>query len=332
MRACVGLTVHVLGALVAAGCGISAAGEGPPGNDDGSAPALDGSGSAADQQGPADDATADSGDAPATPDVGESGDAGFPPDASDAPEEQDGAGDAASTESGPVSDGYSIGFDGASSLVDCGSVPIPKDFTLEAWVKPSGYDGETYVVAEDERNYAQGQFRFGFVPGGQLFFYMTDASGNDHGLYSGQYNLVSSAPVATNAWSEVAVTKSGAVFALYLGGVQVASFTASAAFSFGNGGLQLPLRIGSRVAPNGTGSDGVFSGLVDEVRLWSAPRTAAQIQASMGGEIPPNDPAWSTLQDYWPFDEGSGTTTVDRRGKYPGTLMLGPSWVKDAPF
>jgi len=302
--------------LLSGGCGLSVAGEAAPIPDDAAAPLPDA------QHGV--DAAAD-GDATVASDAADPDAPGAQGDAS--------PGDVGAAESGPVSDGWSLSFNGANSYVDCGGVPIPGDFTIEAWVRPSAFNGETYVLAEDERNDSQGQFRFGFVPGGQLFFYMTDAGGNDYGLFAGgHYALVSPAPVPTGAWSEVAVTKAGADFALLVGGAQVASFTASAAFSYGNGGKQLPLRIGSRVAPNGASADGVFAGLVDEVRLWDVARTPAQIQAAMGDEIAPNDPAWSDLQDYWPFDEGSGTTTADRSGAHPGTLVSGLVWTKIAPF
>lgn len=303
--------------LLAPGCGLSLAGEVTAVPDDAAAPALDA------QQVTSSDA--ESGDATSGSDASDSGGA----DAQGA----DAADDVSTTESGTVADGWSLTFNGANSYVDCGVVPIPGDFTIEAWVRPSAFNGETYVLAEDERNYSQGQLRFGFVPGGQLFFYMTDAGGNDYGLYSnGQYGLVSSGPVPEGAWSEVAVTKAGADFTLFVGGTRVASFSAAAAFSYGTSGLQIPLRIGSRVAPNGTGADGVFTGLIDEVRLWDVARTQAQIQAAMGSEVVPSDPVWSDLRDYWPFDEGSGTTTADRSGTHPGTLVSGPAWVKLAPF
>ncbi|HEX8792883.1 MAG TPA: hypothetical protein VF765_18180 [Polyangiaceae bacterium] len=96
--------------------------------------------------------------------------------------------------------------------------------------------------------------------------------------------------------------------------------------------MHLPLRIGSRVAANGTGADGVFAGLIDEVRLWKTARTQAQIQGAMHAEVPSTDPAWSNLQDCWPFDEGNGTMTADRSGGHPDTLVGGPSWVTTVPF
>ncbi len=317
------------GLLSVTACGLSPIGEGPPlardaagvpidapaGPMDGSPGSPDGAGG--EEGGGASDATnADAAGAPdATADV--RGDAS--------------AADASDAEAGILHDGWSLSFDGSSAYVDCGVVPIPADFTIEAWVHPTGFNGETYVLAEDERNYGQGQFRFGFLAGGQLFFYMTDATGNDHGLFNGQYNLVSSNPVPTDTWSDVAVTKSGAVFTLFIGAAPAASVQASMPFSFG-AGMQLPLRIGSRLAPNGSSADGVFAGLIDEVRLWKVARTQAQILAAMNAEVPSTDPAWNELQDYWPFDEGSGTLTVDRSGTHPGTLVGGPSWVTTVPF
>lgn len=322
-------TGAVGGFFAVAACGLSPIGEGPPPARDAGTPPVDAPGASDD--GPL-----------GSPDGSGDGSGGGPGDATstDAPGARDAtsdvhaetsAGDASSSDTGVLSNAWSLSFDGSATYVDCGAVPIPGDFTIEAWVHPTSFNGETYVLARDERNFGQGQFRFGFLAGGQLFFYMTDATGNDHGLYSGQYNLVSPNAVPSNAWTEVAVTKSAAVFTLFVGGAPAVSVQTSMPFSFGSS-MQLPLRIASRVAPNGTSPDGVFAGLIDEVRLWKIARTQAQIQAAMHAEIPSTDPAWSDLQDYWPFDEGSGTATADRSGAHPGTLVGGPSWVTTVPF
>jgi hypothetical protein len=164
---------------------------------------------------------------------------------------------------------------------------------------------------------------------------MSDASSNTWGLQpnsSAPYDLLSPAALPTNTWAEVAVAKNDAAFSLLVNGVVVASYTASGSFVYGNSGQQNPFRVGSRVANDGQSASGVFDGIIDEVRLWSTPRSAAQITADLRHEITAADPSWSTLQDYWPFDEGMGTSTADRTGSFAGTLVNGPTGVKSSAF
>jgi hypothetical protein len=314
-------------AVLVTACGISVAGEGPAADAGGSAP-MDAATGGHDRSSP-----------PPPP----LGDASDEASANDASANDDGSNDAAldvtsigdaATDGAPTGT-YSLSFDGVATYVDCGRVQIPGDFTLEAWVNPAGYSGETYVMAEDRDYQPQGQFRFGFIDTGQLFFVMSDAQGNSWGLWpntSGPYALVSPSPVPTNAWTQIAVTKSGAAFALLVDGTTVVPFTATQSFSYGDGGNHNPFRIGSRVGQDGVSGNGFFRGLIDEVRLWHVARTPAQITGDLRREIAKTDGDWSQLTDYWPFDEGQGTTTADRAGPYPGTLASGPTWVTQTAF
>jgi hypothetical protein len=229
--------------------------------------------------------------------------------------------------------GYAIQFNGNTTYIDCGSVPIPGQFTLEAWVNPAAYSGETYILAEDRDGQGDGQFRFGFIASGQLFFMMTDGTGNSFGLYSNSaYQLLSAAALPLNAWSDVAVVKNNTQFYLLVNGSSVASYTATGSFVFNDGGHQNPFRIGARVGTNGSSPEGVVSGIVDEVRLWNVARTPAEITADMNHHLDSTDPAWSNLTAYWPFAEGMGVTTADVTSAYPGTLTSGPTWVTNTPF
>jgi hypothetical protein len=320
MIGCVRRLWLVLAGLASA-CGLSEAGDRPSTTSNAGVP-HDAGGSVLDQHVPT--GSVDSGDGPA-------GDASLSMDAiQDAP-----ASDHGGTDSDTVSSGYALSFDGQKTYVECGDVPIPGNFTLEAWVYPDAFQGETYVMAEDKAYQPDGQFRFGFIASGQLFFIMSDGTGNMWGLQantSAPYNLLSPAPIPTSAWSEVAVTKNDVVFFLLVNGQIVQTVTATGSFVFNNGGQQNPFRIASRVAQMGNSSDGVFDGIIDEVRFWNASRSPAQIQADMQHEITATDPNWSDLQDYWPFDEGSGKTTADRSGNYPGTLKNGPQWVVSTAF
>ena len=217
---------------------------------------------------------------------------------------------------------------GGGSYVDMGAVPIPGDFTLEAWIHPKTANGETYVVAEDERNVGQGQFRFGLVGGGNLFFMMTDATGSSHGLFLQGYQLQTSSAIPLGAWTHVAVVKNAAVFTLTVNGAPAATFTADAPFV--HGGPAVNFRGAARVDTNGTPPNGAFDGIIDEVRLWSAPRSAAEIAQTMSTEIPASSP---NLGHCWRFDEGTGTNASDLvNNAYPGTLVSNPAWVKSTAF
>jgi hypothetical protein len=304
-------------AAVATGCGLSVAGDAAPVGADAAAP-VDAHGGGRQDHLAADVQVADAA----------SGDSTGIVDAADEVAPLEG-----SSEAGPV-DTYSLQFDGVSTYVDCGNVPIPADFTIEAWVNPATYNNETYVLAEDKRYQPQGQFRFGFVGGGQLFFVMSDSQSDMYGLQMNTatpYNLISPNALPTNTWSEVAVSKAGGSFTLLVGGVVVSTVNTTS-FAFGNAGAPNPMRIGARVDQDGQSANGVFDGLIDEVRFWNVGRTPAEITADMRKEIAPSDPGWSSLQDYWPFDEGTGAKTNDLAGKFPGTLVNGPGWSTATPF
>jgi Concanavalin A-like lectin/glucanases superfamily len=221
---------------------------------------------------------------------------------------------------------YALDFSGGA-YVQIGTLPIPSDFTIEAWVNPTSTSGETYIVAEDRDAQGMGQFRFG-VTSGNLFFMMTDASGSSHGLYNNGYSLITTQTIPVNTWSHVAVSKSGAAFELVVDGVSAAMFDSSAP-TIAYGGPAVAFRIAARVAQDGTGANGTFDGTLDEVRFWNESRSASEIAATMSMEIPAMTP---NLLAYWRFDEGSGSTTADQEGTYEGTLVGSPAWVVSTAF
>ena len=280
---------------------------------------------------PAADTGGDADDAPQSPHDGSPPDSTAPP--SDAG--QDAAHDAADsggTDGAPdagqdaaVSAGDALQF-ASGAYVNMGSIPIPSDFTIEAWVSPASTSGETDVVAQDRNGQAAGQFRFG-ITAGKLFFIMSDSTGNTHGLYASGYSLQTTQSLTVGAWSHVAVTKSGASFALFIGATLAASVTASAAFSYG--GPLVAFRVAARVGTDGTSADSSFTGAIDEVRLWNVARSASEIAAGMSTTVSPADP---TLLSYWRFDDGSGLTASDEKGGYPGTLVGGPVWIVSTAF
>lgn len=69
-----------------------------------------------------------------------------------------------------------------------------------------------------------------------------------------------------------------------------------------------------------------FRGMIDELRIWNTIRTAQQIRDNMHSRLVGNE---SGLVAYYPFDEGSGTSTTDASiGSNNGTLQNGTAWVE----
>ncbi|HEY8038698.1 MAG TPA: LamG domain-containing protein [Polyangiaceae bacterium] len=251
----------------------------------------------------------------------------------------DGSGAEAGAEAGPDAEappdapassaGDALRFS-AGAYVDVGQLPIPGDFTLEAWVMPTSVPAETCIAAEDRNNQAAGQFRLGLVPPSQLFFIMSDATGNTGGLFNGTgFALRSTQPVPLGAWTHVAVTKKAQTFTLYANAAQVAQFQTTGGPPLTYGGPAVAFRIAARVAMDGTSVDEAFTGTIDEVRLWNVSRTAGEIAASMSKTIAPSTPG---LLAYWRFDDGAGTTASDEGNHYPGALVAQPVWVVSTAF
>ena len=209
------------------------------------------------------------------------------------------------------------------SYVDVGSLSIPENFTLEAWVKPESSSGQI-ILAKERGCLGVNQFRLQLDPVNKVSFMMSNGANEDGGLWSGawRYQLQSSSALALSTWSHLAVTKNGNLFTLYVNGVPEAMHTASV--NLIHSGTQ-PFRVGAAVDCSGN-AGGFFNGFIDEVRVWSVARTQADIAANLSSHVSASNPAWPGLRAYWRLDDGAGTFARDEKNSYPGTLVNGPVW------
>lgn len=182
-------------------------------------------------------------------------------------------------------------------------------FTVEAWVKPDSVNDAYLQGIAVGQDLSTGSRSWGLfledLVDGQLSarVYVSPAA------WSTAKGPVMA--VEAGAWTHVAMTWNGVGIRAFKNGVEVGSTP--------QGGSVLPtdiLHIG--VWPGEAG----FKGLIDELRVWSVPRTDQQIAANRGFIVPPREPG---LVGYWRFEEPSGQSLLDSSvlGS-TGTLGIGP--------
>jgi hypothetical protein len=222
-----------------------------------------------------------------------------------------------------------LAFDGTNDFVigPTGS-PVPvgnSPYTIEAWIKPTamGYGG---IVGWGDYGLPSqvNAFRIGPELGGALVnFWWGDDLTVAVGDISGQ-------------WHHVAATFDGTTRSIYLDGVLRGSDTPT--------GHNVPnaanLRIGSTTPPP-TGSGELFSGSLDDLRIYDAGLTQAQVQADMFGSAPALPAHLMASYDFNQGIAGGNNALVDRILELPGNrtgplsgfALNGPTsnWVRSFP-
>jgi hypothetical protein len=186
-----------------------------------------------------------------------------------------------------------------------------KSYTIEAWIKPAAYDGP--VVSRG------GSYQLVVAGDGSVYLAHDGA----------QQPIKSSVSVPTDVYSHIAATfnvddkATTTTASLYVNGRLSASGT-----------MPYVADVGAVTVIGGTAAKGRttghFKGDIDEVRIWSRARGAAELRADMNHRLIGNEPG---LVAYYRFDEGAGSTVYDQTDQAAhGTLKGTPVWVgSDAP-
>jgi hypothetical protein len=162
--------------------------------------------------------------------------------------------------------------------------------TLEAWVNPTALSGDTHIVSKiiqaGQHNSPYFAYSLHIVSGNVPRFWVTTGGAGN--------TVQSSVGLTTNAWYHIAGTYDGATMKIYVNGQLAGSASVTGNINGYNG----PLRLGA----NGSGSE-VWSGKIDDLRVYSQALSQAGIQADMntpvgGGAInqPPAAPSALALQ------------------------------------
>src|SRR6185295_7811264 len=213
---------------------------------------------------------------------------------------------------GQATYGQALSFNGVDDAV---SVANPAtynfgtaDFTIEMWVKRTGLGGtQRHLFSKcTATTWALGCKELYFNPGNQLIF-GSFATGN----------TVSSTIADTN-WHHIAVTftDSTNTLQIYVDGALATTATKNLEAD----GAGHVVTLGNLFGSN------AFSGLLDEVRVYSRVLTLTEIQADRATPITP--PTGTSLTTAYGMNEGSGITLTDASGSgHTGTLVNGPTWV-----
>jgi carboxyl-terminal processing protease len=108
--------------------------------------------------------------------------------------------------------------------------------------------------------------------------------------------LQAPAELKTNQWYHLVGTYDGSTATVYLNGVKISSKPLSGNVSIDSSDLII-----GKGDPEFSSGE-YFDGMLDEIRVWNRPRTAAEIEATMNKTLTGKE---AGLVAYWNFDDGS---------------------------
>ncbi|MEV0609450.1 LamG domain-containing protein [Polymorphospora rubra] len=210
--------------------------------------------------------------------------------------------------------GTALRLDGQDDYLDLGSASssrLQDGYTVEAWVNPAAAGGVIVAVGDGAQ---AGSFRLSVSNTGALGLSQHPGGGNTLASQAGAVPVGRYTHVAA-----VFTAGTGAKGRLYVDGVEVAS----GALTFTPSTTGLATYVGAR--PSGSGAVDFFRGDVDEVRIWSQARTAADLARDFRRRLAGVEPG---LVAYYRLDEGGGTGIADHTDNgFDGTVRGGAAWV-----
>ena len=242
----------------------------------------------------------------------------------------------------PINKGIALG--GTNAFVTFGTAPAlgASTFTLESWIRRDGAGVATFTGTGGVTAVPLVTKGMAEADGSSVdmnYFLGIDSTTNRlvadfEDMATGLNHPVSgtSAIAADSVWHHVAASYDGTTWRLYVDGTLQTSL-AVGTFTPRHDSIQ-HAAIGT--ALNSTGgitsgqTQGFFNGAIDEVRIWSYARSAAQIVSGRNREIP----TAGGLLGRWGLNENSGTSAGDTSDSHVNGTIAGSnwSWVSGGPF
>lgn len=219
-----------------------------------------------------------------------------------------------------------LSFDGQESFMAVSASPslnLTDQFTLEAWIKPSGW-GENPGIGFG-RVFDKNAVRLftlksnPMLGDNTLCMWLYTQNGNN-------FSAIPESSIVLNTWQHVAASydsQTGYV-KIYLNGLEQPLTQTGPSSGPLNDNLAEELILG-----NSTSLDDTFDGVIDEARVWNIVRTPVEIQANMHRYLNGNE---SGLVGYWRMNEGNGQVTNDFTVNGNHGILGGTEWAEGAPM
>ena len=229
-------------------------------------------------------------------------------------------------ETGEVTEGTALILDGNSSFVEIENTDVLNNITQQAtislWIKPTDFPNRytPIIFKGDERksNFSHRSYILYMREDGKIQLASAPNGQGQKSFYT------QSDTIQLNKWYHIAgvIDANRNTMQLFINGVEVGKTDFKGGESFYQS--RKPLRIGWTYE-GARPTQSPFVGFIDEVRIWSVARTAAEIRADMNTELIGNEPG---LAAYWKFDETTDGIVTDispnqNDGRLMGSAKLG---------
>jgi hypothetical protein len=174
--------------------------------------------------------------------------------------------------------GTALKFTGATnsyvSIPDSPSLDLKAGLTLEAWVNPSSLSSPDLnwcaAVAKDHPSSASLDISYALYAATG-----TSTPPGEHLLLANDVGVSATSKLTLNKWTFLTATYDGASMEVYVNGTLVKSKAQTGSITDDNGALKI----------GGDWSGEMFTGMIDEVRVYNVALTATQIQSDMNTPI-----------------------------------------------
>ena len=214
--------------------------------------------------------------------------------------------------------GTGLSFNGTSQYVSMPDAGYEADnaisaLTMEAWINPSATSGIQHIMGKWSSASDRGYWLA--MNGNKIGVWLSrDGQGAPN---EQQFNSTTS--ISANTWTHVAMTFNAGVAKIFVNGQEDATLDVSGSITTLFKGAQ-NFSVGAMLAPAASYH---FTGKIDETRVWTAARTAAELQGDQYRTLKGNE---ANLVGYWNMDEGSGNLTDLSANANTGTLVNAPSF------
>ena len=196
---------------------------------------------------------------------------------------------------------------GFAESTDADAVTPPTGVTISAWVFVSSAPSEVASIVNKWDGSLEDEYFFGLTPNRNPYFSWHTTGGSTWGTPA-YGEVAGTGQVPMNAWTHIAVVRSGAAVSFYVNGVLTSSSSPMDAHPFRNGSNSL--RVGGQ---NRGGANRQFPGRIDELRIYTRLQTALEIQTDM--DTPVGGPGDTTPPSV-------DVTSPPNGGTVSGTFMI----------